>query len=280
MPARATSTPPTASAIALTRPRRRWPRPPRPARRWHRRPVVVARRGAVAPASSAVGRRPKRSRPYGKLKAVYRDRNLFLTDSAGGNGAPITTDGSEKARIKYGTAQLGLRRGVEPDHRDVVEPGEHQGRVLPLRREAGPRLLHPDGPDQGPDRRSTSRPTRRRASTIRSSISSCTTSPRKQSIKLDIRDGKPWSNDVVGHYVYNVRWSPDGKELLVNRTNRRQNIMEFAACSPETGKCRVVIREEWPTGWVENRPAMTLARRQQPFPLGVGAERLQELLSL
>jgi dipeptidyl-peptidase-4 len=59
----------------------------------------------------------------------------------------------------------------------------------------------------------------------------------------------------VGHYVYAVEWSPDGRELTFNRTNRRQNVMEFTACSPDTGACRVVVREEWPTGWVDNHPA-------------------------
>ena len=78
----------------------------------------------------------------------------------------------------------------------------------------------------------------------------------KKTVKLDVRDGKPFDNSVVGHYAYNVHWSPDGSELLFNRTNRRQNIMEFTAASPETGKCRVIVREEWPTGWTENHPAM------------------------
>ena len=31
------------------------------------------------------------------------------------------------------------------------------------------------------------------------------------------------------------RWSPDGTELLFNRTNRRQNVMEFVAANPDTG---------------------------------------------
>lgn len=53
-----------------------------------------------------------------------------------------------------------------------------------------------------------------------------------------------------------MRWTPDGSELLVNRSNRRQNILEVVACNPTTGKCRVVVREEWPTGWVENSPTM------------------------
>jgi dipeptidyl-peptidase-4 len=86
-----------------------------------------------------------------------------------------------------------------------------------------------------------------------------------KSTTLDIRDGKPFTNDVVGHYVYNVRWSPDGKELLVNRTNRRQNTMEFAACSPETAKCRVVIREEWLPSWVDNNPSQTWLADKKRF---------------
>src|SRR4029079_9026117 len=65
----------------------------------------------------------------------------------------------------------------------------------------------------------------------------------KKSTRIDVRDGKPFSNDRGGHYVYNVRWSPDGSELLMNRTNRRQQVMEFVACSPATAKCRVVVRE-------------------------------------
>ena len=52
-----------------------------------------------------------------------------------------------------------------------------------------------------------------------------------------MRSGKPFENDVVGHYVYRVSWSQDGKELLFTRTNRRQNVMDFAACSPFTSAC-------------------------------------------
>src|SRR5439155_22116049 len=70
----------------------------------------------------------------------------------------------------------------------------------------------------------------------------------------DVRDGKAFDNGVVGHYVYNVAWTPDGKELTLNRTNRRQNVLEFAACDPDAGRCRAVVHEEWPTGWIENRP--------------------------
>jgi MFS family permease len=42
--------------------------------------------------------------PDGKLKAFYRDRNLWVSETAGANESPITTDGNDKDRIKYGTA--------------------------------------------------------------------------------------------------------------------------------------------------------------------------------
>ena len=37
---------------------------------------------------------------------------------------------------------------------------------------------------------------------------------------IDARDGKPFDNVVVGHYVYGIQWSPDGTELLLQRANR------------------------------------------------------------
>ena len=58
----------------------------------------------------------------------------------------------------------------------------------------------------------------------------------KKSTRVDVRDGKPFDNDVVGHYVYRVSWSPDGRELLFNRTNRRQNVLEFAGGQPRHGR--------------------------------------------
>ena len=32
--------------------------------------------------------------------------------------------------------------------------------------------------------------------------------------------------------------------------------MELAAANPATGACRVVLREEWPTGWLMSEPRM------------------------
>ena len=65
---------------------------------------------AAAPAQESGGRGgrgggPARGRqvdasesPNGRLKAFYRDRNLWLGNGAGGNEVAITTDGSDKER--------------------------------------------------------------------------------------------------------------------------------------------------------------------------------------
>src|SRR5260221_714568 len=68
--------------------------------------------------------------------------------------------------------------------------------------------------------------------------------------------GHKTNNTNIGYYVYNVSWSPDGREILLDRTNRKQNVLEFAGCSRDTGKCGAIVHEEWPTGWIENRPEM------------------------
>src|ERR1051326_8497573 len=47
---------------------------------------------------------PSAVSPDGKLKAIYRDHNLWLSDTNGGNEKAITTDGNEKSRIKFGNA--------------------------------------------------------------------------------------------------------------------------------------------------------------------------------
>ena len=74
-----------------------------------------------------------------------------------------------------------------------------------------------------------------------------------------------WVLQFVGHYVYAMQWSPDGSELMMNRTNRRQQILELIACNPSTTKCRVIVHEEWPTGWVDNRPQMRYLADRKRF---------------
>src|SRR6185503_10504053 len=87
----------------------------------------------------------------------------------------------------------------------------------------------------------------------------------REIVRADVRDGRAFDNTVVGHYVYRVQWSPDGRELLFLRTNRRQNLMELAAADAATGATRVVVREEWPTGWVMSEPRMVFLQDGRRF---------------
>jgi dipeptidyl-peptidase 4 len=191
--------------------------------------------------------------PDKSLKAFYKDRNVWLSPADGENPIAITTDGGENDRIKYGTAswvygeELSQRTAMwwSPDSRKIAFY-RFDEKLVPdfylqmnqtqvqdtLDVEAYPK---PGKPNPIVD-------------LLVYDVAS------KTSRRIDVRDGRPFDNSVVGHYVYNVSWSPDGREILLNRTNRKQDILEFAACSPETGRCRAIVHEEWPTGWIENRP--------------------------
>ena len=111
----------------------------------------------------------------------------------------------------------------------------------------------------------------------------------RKTTHIDVRDGKPFDNTVVGHYVYGMQWAPDGSgELLMERANRRQQIVEFVACSPATGKCRVVASRRMADGLAERRyrranqsvSRATLAEGRQALHLGIRTQRLEELLPL
>ena len=211
--------------------------------------------GVMLPPPVRGRQRPVAVSPDSMYLATYRDRNLSVCDASGGVTVAVTSDGNEKERIKYGTAswvygeelaqttamwwnpagtKLAYFRFDEskvPDFYITNDETKVQTRVDV---EAYPK---PGVPNPVVDLFVYDLAT-------------------KRSMHIDARDGKPFTNDVVGHYVYDVTWSPDGKSLLIHRTNRRQNVLELAMCSPETGQCRAIIHEEWPTGWVENHPPM------------------------
>ena len=56
--------------------------------------------------------------PDRKVKAFYKDRNLWISDADGGNAVALTTDGNDKDRIKYGTASWVY--GEELDQRTAM----------------------------------------------------------------------------------------------------------------------------------------------------------------
>ena len=82
--------------------------------------------------------------PAGNHRAIYRDRNVWIGDSTGADAVQITTDGSEKRRIKYGTASWVYGEELGAAHGDVVVARRQEARVLSLRREQGPGFLSRD----------------------------------------------------------------------------------------------------------------------------------------
>jgi dipeptidyl-peptidase-4 len=183
--------------------------------------------------------------------AFYRDRNLFVSDANGGNEFAITTDGSEKDRIKYGTASWVYGEELRqtsamwwsPDGKQVAYYRFDESKVPDYFLQMGQTGIYGGVDTEAYPKAGFDNPI------VDLFVYDLAT---KKSTKIDVRDGKPFTNDVVGHYVYDIAWK--GAELTLNRTNRRQNIMEYTTCAPATGKCRVIVREAWPTGWVDNHP--------------------------
>lgn len=204
---------------------------------------------------------PERGRQYAvvyspdkTLKAFTQDRNVFISKLNGSGLVQVTTEGSEKERLKFGVAswvygeELGVREAMwfSPDGKKLAFYGFNEKEVLDYyltfdETKVQNRLDVEPYPKAGAPN-----------PIVDLYIYDLDT---KKTIKVDAH----WDSGAgpdLGHYIYNVRWSPDGSELLFNRTNRSQKVMEFVAADRETGKCRVVIRESYSKTWTDNSPEM------------------------
>jgi len=203
--------------------------------------------------------------PDSKLKAYYKDRNLWISAAdSDANAVQVTTDGSEKTRIKYGTASWVYGEELEqrtafwwsPDSSQIAYYRFDESKVPDYITLHSQISIH-DGYDaEAYPKAGAVNPV---AEIYVYNLQS------KKTTHIDTRDGKPFDDDVVGHYVYAVRWSPDGKELLYNRTDRHQKIMELTSADPSTGASRVVVRETNPAGYTENLPGVTFLKDGRRF---------------
>jgi dipeptidyl-peptidase-4 len=202
--------------------------------------------------------------PDGKLKAFYRNRNLWLSEASGANEMAITTEGNEKTRIKYGVASWvygeELRQNTamwwSPNSKKVAFYRFDESPVPDFFLQLDQTKLQSKMDIEAYPKAGAPNPI------VELYIYDVDT---KKTVKVDVRDGKPFENNVVGHYAYRVSWSADSSELLFNRTNRRQNILEFTAANSETGKCRVIIHDEWLPSWTENSPEMRFLADNKRF---------------
>ncbi|RPD97939.1 S9 family peptidase [Aureibaculum marinum] len=215
--------------------------------------------------------RPQRGRQYasadspdGKLTAFTKDRNMYLSDIDGNNTIAITTEGNEENQIKYGIAtwvygeELSQNTAMwwSPDSKKIAfyrfdEKEAKKYYVLYNQTKIQDSVEIEAYPKVG-------------AKNLPVDLMMYDLETKKM-ITLDTRDGKPFVDGELGTYLYDISWTPDGKELLYHSTNRKQNIMELRAADPVTGKSRTVVREEWLLSFTENSPEMHILKDGKRF---------------
>lgn len=218
-----------------------------------------------------IGPRPERGRqwtaalsPDKKLKAFYSDRNLWISDSSGTNKFAVTTEGNEKERTKYGSASWTYGEELyqttamwwSPDSRKIAYYRFDESGMPDYYLQYKQLSLYDSVEVEPYTKVGAKNPV------VDIYVYDLNT---KTKTKIDVREGKPFDDNVVGHYIYGISWSDDGKELYFHRTNRLQNIMELTAADPNTGKCRVIIREEWLASFTNNSPGMTFLKDNNRF---------------
>lgn len=230
------------------------------------RPAVADKRAKRQSGDSPARGRQFKSvvSPDGNFQAIYHDRNVWLAETSGTNEVAITGAGSPTNRVKYGAASWVY--GEELEQKTALWWSTNSQKLAFYRfDESGvpdfylaldqTSIQDKVGVEPYPKAGGTN-------PVVDLFIYDVTA---KTTVRVDVRDGQPGDNQVVGHYVYGIAWSPDGAELLFHRTNRRQNILEYCAADPVTGKCRVIVHETWPASWVENLPPMRFLQDGRRF---------------
>ena len=191
--------------------------------------------------------------PDGTLRAFSREQNMWLQPLNGGEAKQLTTDGGVQQRIRHGVgsyvyleefavsqpvwwspdgSKLAWMRYDETKVQDYFLQLDQTRTLSTLLTQAYP---HPGTENPVAD-----------LVVYDVATGAMTT--------MDTREGKPFTNDVVGHYVWAAQWTKDGSEILVRRADRLQKHFDLAACVPATGKCRSVVRESRPDTWAQGAP--------------------------
>ncbi len=202
---------------------------------------------------------PQRGRQFdttytadGKVKAVSRDRNVYISDADGSNEVAVTTEGSVANRIKYGTGswvygeelaqteamwfspdgkKLAYYRFDESDVKDYYVAYSQLQIQDVLNTEPYPKAGAPNP----------------HVELYIYDLAS------KQSTKV----ATDFGDKSMSEYIFNIAWSKDGSELYFYRMNRKQMKWQFCAANPSNGTGRVILEENRNDGWVDQQPQIS-----------------------
>ena len=202
------------------------------------------------------GRRATRGRqasreasPDARLVAVHKDHNVLITQADGSNERAVTTDGTPE--IRYGRASWVYGEELDQDTAMWWSPDSSRLAFYRFDDSQVPKYFlvsgltglrtevmsehYPKPGDPNP-------------------IAALRIHDLSSGRTVDVDAGE--DPDV---YIYNASFSPDGKELIFFRLNRRQDVLEMLAANPETGASRVVLVERQPA-WQKHLPTMRFLR--------------------
>ncbi len=193
--------------------------------------------------------------PDGKTNAVYRDFDMWL-ESADGSGKPkqITTDGAERHR--YGTACWVY--GEELYQSDAIW-WSGDGKKLVFYE-----IIEDGMKDYYLTFDNTASYTRVEAVRYPKAGDP---NPQANLMVYDLDSGDLKRLEIPGEerqYLYKIRFAPDGQTLLVNRTNRHQDVMDLLAVNLVSGEVRTVVGEKQAT-WQNNLPTVRFLADGQRF---------------
>lgn len=92
-------------------------------------------------------------------------------------------------------------------------------------------------------------------------------SPAKIGV-VHVSTGKTtWMNvpgDPAQHYIPRMEWTPDGKDIMIQQLNRKQNESKIMLCNPATGAARTIFSEQ-DEAWIDAAPDWQWVNNDQEF---------------
>ena len=188
--------------------------------------------------------------PDGKSRAFSRDYNIWYAPGEGGAERQISFDGGAKQRIRHGVGsyvyleEFSVSQPVwwSPDGARLAWMRYDEGKVDDYFLQLDQTRTLSTVLTQAYPHAGANNPV---ADLMVFDFAT------GQTRRMDVREGLPFSNNVIGHYIWNAQWTKDGAAILVRRADRLQKHYDIAACDPATGACQSVVRESRPASWAQ-----------------------------